>query len=147
MRWIPGGGVIDMMNEYREEFSLRVALKREREGGTRCAPMHPETDNSRGSVRGPTSFQKYVRESCGEIQRGEFSAMLRVASIHAHSVLFMSEYSEIPRCPLSLRRVTPFLRLPFSNTRPSARTFRELTLTCLPPAEDVGGEGDIVVSF
>jgi hypothetical protein len=53
-----------MMNEYREEFSLQVALKRE-EGWTRCAPMHPETDNSRGSVRGPTSFQKYVRESCG----------------------------------------------------------------------------------
>lgn len=97
MRWIPGG----VLSTWWTSIVKNSVRGKGGTGGTggwnARAPDAPDgTNNSRGSERGPTSFQKYVRESCGGSPQwnteGERAAMPLLST--CYPILFMSEYSK-----------------------------------------------------
>lgn len=91
MRWIPEG-------RYRrdERVSWRIQPGR----GWNIPDVHHGTNNSRGSKRGPTSFQKYVREPCTAVFSAvKYGRRKPPCCPTYYPILFMSEYSKTLRCP------------------------------------------------
>ncbi|EZA54820.1 hypothetical protein X777_05105 [Ooceraea biroi] len=130
------GGVIDVMNEYREEFSLRVAREREREGvggdgsGTfpRCI-LKPTIHGAASAAR------RLSRNTCGslaavlrsEIRQGELRHVALLRYIHAtlfYLCLNIPKHcaARAPCHSVDLRYIVSPTTL--SNIRPPPWTFR-----------------------
>lgn len=154
MRWIPGGGgVIDVMNEYREKFS--PGMER-----SRCTV--PGTNNSRWRRRRP---RRLSRNTCGSfaavpaaVKYWKEAREHRHVLCVRHPILFMSEYSKTPTLPspslVTLSSCVPRrpLTVP-SNVRLSLWTCqnaRNCQCTCSSvhaiPLRLVSGDGETIES-
>jgi len=111
--------------------------------------MHPETDNSQGSVHSPTSLQKYVRASCGgspAVKYGGVSSPPCCAPRSIHATLFylclnIPKHRAVPCHSAGLRYTLSPTTLLEHSLAGEDIAGASVTLTRLPSTKDTGGEG------